>query len=239
MKKAISYILFIILGLNSSYSQEKIYLPSERGGVNIADYLHLKKYKTENFPESEISYQKDIFLKQFEKFKTVFNSKDISGLNEYINPEYGFFVLDNPVSFGVNAYHFNSFDTIFNNSEEWHLYKIKKIEIHCKPKKGKLPVYGCEEDENHGWNKEGCFYNNDFENNQLSEIYSFIERTGSFTVYGEENYNETLIKAKFKENADQIYSVFYSTEFEVGLYFGEINGKFYLLMIDLVSPCSA
>lgn len=48
-----------------------------------------------------------------------------------------------------------------------------------------------------------------------------------------------LIRAKFNENIDHIDYVFYSTDFEVGLYFGEINGKLYLLMIDLVTPCDA
>jgi len=229
---------------NNKFNNQKfIFLKYKKRNTEIKTAKGLlelnENKKIEYFSELELSKESDNFPMQFEKFKTTFNSKNISGLNEYINPEYGFFVLDNPVSAPINAYYFSSFDTVFNNSEEWHLFKLKKIELHCEPKKGKLPLYGCEEDENFGWDKEGCYYNDNFENNPLTEIYSYIESYGYFIVYGEENYNEALIKAKFKENIDHIDNVFYSTEFEVGLYFGEINGKFYLLMIDLATPCNA
>lgn len=197
---------------------------------------------TERKPEvSEINNQKKNFLKQFEKFKTVFNSKDISKLNEYINPEYGFFVLDNPGA-TVNAYQFNSFDSIFKNSRETDLYRLKNIEISCEPKRGKMPVYRCGDDgSSEGWDKVGCYYSDDFERNLATGIYYFVDEDGNSNIDDNGNYTEAnyILQAKFNRNAEQSENVFYSTNFMIGLYFGEINGKFYLLMINLVTPCDA
>ena len=197
--------------------------------------------KIESFSELEISKVSDNFPMQFEKFKTTFNSKNISELNEYINPEYGFFVLDNPGA-TVNANHFNSFDSIFNNSIESNLYRIKKIELNCEPIRGNIPIYSCGDDgSSEGWDKEGCYYSDDFERIVTTGIYYFFDEHGNSGIDDNGNYTEAnyLLQAKFNRNAGQCENVFYSTNFMIGLYFGEINGKFYLLMINLVTPCDA
>ncbi|MBK6507345.1 MAG: hypothetical protein IPG02_17235 [Ignavibacteria bacterium] len=187
-----------------------------------------------------ITQSKD-FTEQFEKFKTTYNSKNIYELNEYINPEFGFFVLDNPGA-TVNAYQFNSFDSIFKNSRETDLYRLKNIEISCEPKRGKIPVYRCGDDgSSEGWDKVGCYYSDDFERNLATGIYYFVDEDGNSGIDDNGNYTEAnyLLQAKFNRNAGQCENVFYSTNFMIGLYFGEINGKLYLLMINLVTPCDA
>jgi len=182
---------------------------------------------------------KNDFLKMFEKFKTDFNSKTISSLNDYIDPQYGLFVLDNPGAF-INGYYFNSFDSIINSSKETDLYRMKNIVINCEPAEGPLPYYNCDGGKE-GWDKEGCYYNNSPEINIKSRVYGFVDENGNSGFDGDGNTNETykIIQDRLNKSAEQFDHAFYATGSYIGLYFGERDGKFYLLMIDLVTPCDA
>jgi len=179
------------------------------------------------------------FLKMFEKFKTDFNSKNISGLNEYIDPQYGLFVLDNPGAF-INGYYFNSFDSILNSSKETDLYRMKNIVIICEPAEGTLPYYSCDGGKE-GWDKEGCYYDNSPEINIKSRVYGFVDENGTSGFDGDGNTNETykIIQERLSRSSEQFGHAFYATDSNLGLYFGERDGKFYLLMIDMVTPCDA
>ncbi|GEM_PF-1765909 len=179
------------------------------------------------------------FLKFFEKFKTDFNSKNISSLNEYIDPEHGIFVLDNPGAF-INCYYFSSFDPVLNSSKETDLYRIKNLKINCEPAEGSLPQYNCESDKE-GWDKDGCYFNNTPEKNFNSRVYGYADDNGNYGFEGDGNENGVykIIREKSERSSDKFKYSFYTTDSNMGLYFGESDGKFFLLMIDLVTPCDA
>ncbi len=179
------------------------------------------------------------FLKLFEKFKTDFNSKNISALNEYIDPNHGLFILDNPGAF-INGYYFSTFDPVLNSERKTDLYRLKNTAINCEPAEGILPQFNCEGDKE-GWDKEGCYFNNTPEKNIKSRIYGYADESGNFGFDGDGNENGTykIIREKLDRSSDKFEYSFYTTDSNMGLYFEERDGKFYLLMIDLVTPCDA
>ena len=153
---------------------------------------------------------KDDFLKMFEKFKADFNSKNISRLNDYIDPEFGLFVLDNPGVY-INGYYFKSFDSIINSSKEADLYRMKNIELKCNPIKGNLPQYSCG-GVIEGWDKEGCYYNNIPERNDTSGIYGFFDENSNSGSDSTGNFNEmhTILRARLNRNVEQFFLSYFN-----------------------------
>ncbi len=165
----------------------------------------------------------------FGRFIKAFNDKNTTGINECVNSDYGFFVLDNPGAFLV-AKSFLSFEEIMKLEGESDIGCLKVMKVECDYVNGKAPVYSCEEEK---WNKEGCFLDNN-PKLPVSEIYeSMIE----YQLGEDEVLKAGLELAKKSEL--KISCLVYSTGSNVGFYFGVVDGKWFLLCIDKITPCSA
>jgi len=179
------------------------------------------------------------FTEMFEKFAAAFNNKNISELNEYINPEYGLFILDNPGAFSVANY-FDSFDSIFSNPKETDMYRIKNIKISCSPEYGVLPHYNCDGSGKEGWDKTGCFYKLYTEKKPVSRYIYFADRNGK---YGPDDQDKAedyqRLYSGLSRSLENSEFVFYSTLSDIGFYFVVRNERMFLVMTDLVTPCSA
>jgi hypothetical protein len=169
------------------------------------------------------------FADFFGRFIKAFNDKNTSGFNECVNPDYGFFVLDNPGAFCV-AQSFLSFEEIMKLEGESDIGYLKVMKVECDYVNGKAPVYNCEEEK---WNKEGCFLDKK-PKLPVSKIYkSMIE----YQLGEDEVLKAGLALAKKAEL--KISRLVYSTGSNVGFYFGVVDGKWFLFCIDKITPCSA
>lgn len=165
----------------------------------------------------------------FVRFIKAFNEKNSAVINDCVNSDYGFFVLDNPGAFWV-AYNFKSFDEIMKLEGENDVANLKVMKVECDYVNGKAPVYSCEEEK---WNKEGCFLDKK-PKLPVSKIYkSMIEYQ-----LGDENELKSKLKLA-KKSESKISHLVYSTNSNVGFYFGIVDGKWFLFCIDKITPCSA
>lgn len=175
------------------------------------------------------SSQDDEFLSAAEDFIAAFNSNNTAEMNKYIDKEYGFFVIHNPGAYVVANY-YDSFSDIISKGDNVVL-KLKEAKFNCSnPRRGLEPVFSCDDEK---WNKEGCFYGTQ-KNYVPSNVYrDMIEY--ELTI-GDE-VHEYIRKA---ESSEKNYAYFiYNTDEYIGFYFGFKSGKYYLIAVDTVVPCSA
>ncbi len=153
----------------------------------------------------------------------------ITGIDDCINSDYGFFVLDNPGAFLV-AHQFNSFQEIMKMDGEYGEASLKVLKVECDYVNGKAPVYSCEEEK---WNKEGCFLDK-----KPGVMISKIYRAMIDYELGIVSEIKTQL-ALAKKAESKISRLVYSTNSNVGFYFGVVEGKWFLFCIDKITPCSA
>lgn len=170
------------------------------------------------------------YLSNTEEFITSFNNKDVSALDKFIDKEYGLFVLHNPGAY-VAILHLNSFGDIMSMEGEYGVANLKVTKINCSNyREGLEPVYSCDDD---GWNKTGCFYG----------TQKNLSVTGTYDLMVEYDLIDAVVAPRLrdlaaKSEANYAYFV-YNTDETIGFYFGEKNGKYYLIAIDRVIPCDA
>ena len=170
------------------------------------------------------------YLSNTDEFMTAFNNKDVAAIDKFIDKEYGFFVIYNPGAFTV-AMHLNSFGDIMSMEGEYDVANLKVTKVNCSNyREGLEPVYSCDDD---GWNKTGCFYG----------TQKNLSVAGTYDTMLEYDLIDAFIAPRLrdlaaKSEANYAYFV-YSTDETIGFYFGEKNGKYYLIAIDRVIPCSA
>lgn len=169
------------------------------------------------------------FLSAADDFIAAFNSKNTAALDKYIDKEYGFFVIHNPGAYVVAKY-YDSFSSIMSGQDN-DIFRLKDDKFTCTSlRRGLEPVYSCDEDK---WNKEGCFYGTE-KNKVASQVYRDMKKYD--LVFGDE-VDEYIRKA---EASEKNYTYFmYNTDEFIGFYFGMKNGKYYLIAVDIVVPCSA
>jgi hypothetical protein len=163
-------------------------------------------------------------------FINAFNQKDISGIQGYIDPEIGFFVLDNPGAAVIPEY-FNNYDQIVMLDDGYGVARLNQMDFSCNIlKPGRVPVFSCEMGT---WDVEGCFYGKSG-TPKIEEIYNLNLEYEFIDKMSYESSINNAIKI------DRLITHFiYSTDSTSGFYFGIINGKWRLLCIDIVAPCSA
>lgn len=181
-----------------------------------------KTETAEKEPQKEKSFEE--FLPEFIE---AFNSKNIAELNSYLDYETGLYGFSNPGAFTVTQ-HFNSFDDIFNIEHEFDIAAIKAIKINCTPEKGEMPKYSCDDDT---WSKEGCFWNS-FADHKITKNYQ--------VMIDYELIEKDKVDLEKTADADELITrFFYDTNETIGFYFGKKDGKWKLVAIDRVIPCSA
>jgi len=169
------------------------------------------------------------FLSTAGDFIAAFNSNNTAELDKYVYKEYGFFVIHNPGAY-VIANYYDSFSDIMSKGEN-DVLKLKDAKFSCTDlRRGLEPTFSCDDEK---WNKEGCFYGTQ-KNYMPSNVFrDMIE----YELVSGDEIDPLLRKA---ESSEKNYAYFiYNTNEFIGFYFGLKNGKYYLIAIDTVVPCSA
>lgn len=181
---------------------------------------------------SSLNGNAEPFNEFLERFIVAFNEKNTAEINKCIDGEHGLFVLDNPGAFAI-VEQFKSFVDIMMLDYEYNIGFLKACKVDCKFTKGTIPVYNCDTEEMEGWNKNGCFYND----NQTLFITKFYKDMLKYNLGDIQVINEDMELAAISEK--YITHLAYSTESSIGFYFGLIDGDWRLICIDKITPCSA
>ena len=116
---------------------------------------------------------------------------------------------------------------------DYNIGSLKNSKIDCNFNKGTIPYYNCDNEEQEGWNKEGCYYDK-HKTNLITKLYKTMLEYN----LGDANIIKTDVKIAEKAQA-YISHLAYSTYNSIGFYFGIIDNNWYLICIDKITPCDA
>ncbi len=166
--------------------------------------------------QSEKTCLKTVALSAVKALET----KKPNELNNFINSDYGIFKLFNPGAF-LAVVHENKVNTDFFDFNVGKISDIKE----CK----EPAVYDCEKED---WDKKGVFI---VKMNGFSELNTHIK---NMETYGGQKMSADEIK-KGEEVAQKIAFILQITESDTKIYFAEKEGKYYIAVIDVSTPCDA
>lgn len=197
---------------------EEIILPSGQEAETSDKMTESDKQK-----EKRISEEVSSLLNTYNSVLIVYNIGELKALNEYIHPKTGFTVMENSGAF-INLSWYNRIDSILDHP----MMKIPPKS--CQPKFESAPLYRCELE---SWSKTGCY---------LSKVDPLSKEFIKFFRPDHEEDPLVIDKIKKCEVATtwmltQSDNVPYYHKYRI--YFGLIDGKWYITAIDLTIPCSA
>ena len=155
------------------------------------------------------------------------NRKDYAGLNRYINPDNGFYVMINPGSSFLPVY-LDSIPTRLDELFSTGIFIYFDESIPFQPgniKFGELPEYNCESGD---WSAEGCFV-------QGVKTYSRISRWEYSLLEYDDWVDESVQKLRRAESKIILRTV-NTGGFEIDFAFE--NGKWYIAAFDLATECN-
>lgn len=179
--------------------------------------------ESEKQKEKRVSEEVSSLLNTYNSVLIVYNIGELKALNEYIHPAKGFTVMENSGAY-VNLTWYNKIDSILDHP----LMKIPPKS--CQPKFEAAPLYRCELE---SWSKTGCYF---------SKVDPLSKEFIKFLRPDHEEDPLVIEKIKKCETATmwvltQSDNAPYYHKFRI--YFGFIDGKWYITGIDLTIPCSA
>jgi hypothetical protein len=179
--------------------------------------------ETDKQKEKRVSEEVSSLLNTYNSVLIVYNIGELKALNEYIHPKTGFTLMENSGAF-VNLTWYNRIDSILDHP----MMKIPPKS--CQPKFEEAPLYRCELE---SWSKTGCY---------LSKVDPQSKEFLKFLRPGHEEEPLTVEKIKKCETSTvwmltQSDNAPYYHKYRI--YFGLIDGKWYITAIDLTIPCSA
>lgn len=163
------------------------------------------------------------------KIIQLFAKKDAKGLNAYVHPEYGAYVIYQP---GVMHYYkhivkidpdqkFNGLNNIF----EFGTGKISAVKI----KYASVPEFSCE---TMAWSKQGCFADFKTQPSDLSKLVKFFKETENIKVSDKELSVIRAIEKTGVKICDTARGlIFFLTQ--------DKSGKWFFTGIDVTTPCDA
>lgn len=149
------------------------------------------------------------------------------GLAELIDPSRGVFVIDNPGAYVIPTY-FESYeeaaDRVANLRADYYSFTC------AEPTQGPSPTFSCETEL---WSPEGCVVTR-------SPEFSIAHWYDLAVEYGLMEHDEVAADSERAAQADAAieYGV-YTTDTPMGLYFARTGCEWYVVAIDVVTPCSA
>ncbi|MBN8546630.1 MAG: SPOR domain-containing protein [Ignavibacteria bacterium] len=193
--------------------------PPKKDG-ETTDKMTDKEKKNEQKVSEEISS----LLNTYNTVLIIYNIGELKTLNDFTHPAVGFTVLQNSGAY-IKLEWFNKIDSILDHP------LMKVVPKSCQPKFEEIPQYRCELE---SWSKTGCFmgkidptakeflrFEKKSENQELpSATLEKIKNCEKYTLW-------TLIQT---DNAPYYH--------KFRLYFGFIDGRWYITGIDLTIPCS-
>ena len=165
------------------------------------------------------------FAKAFFDFQEAVFNEDADGVNAFIEPEWGVFIIENPGALPKMTLvkDIRNFKRDFRGES---FFTIKERLQTCELKEESLPAFTCGgENGTGGYSKEGCFAGEDPQFRE-SEIYKYASLPP-----GELKLAEKMMK--------QIRTTVVQTSSSYRLHFAYLKGRWRLLFIDLRIPCSA
>ena len=145
----------------------------------------------------------------------------------YIHPRMGFYMLTKPGAYSV-PYRLDKIEDMFKHAP----WLKKGMEIQqVKAKQEALPVFTCEGDDM--FDKTGCFIEEIQDYDAVSSLMKALI-DAEFNIFNDQSIQEA-------QQIEQIVKVaLIETGSSLALYFGESEGKWYLLIVDMASfDCSA
>ncbi|GAB1441540.1 hypothetical protein MASR2M39_03740 [Ignavibacteriales bacterium] len=197
---------------------EEIIPPSGQEAETADNMTESEKQK-----EKRVSEEISSLLNTYNSVLIVYNIGELKALNEYIHPKTGFIVMENSGAF-INLTWYNKIDSILDHP----MMKIPPKS--CQPKFESAPLYRCELE---SWSKTGCY---------LSKVEPLSKEFTKFLRPDHEEDPLVIDKLKKCETTTiwmltQSDNVPYYHKYRI--YFGFIEGKWYITAIDLSIPCSA
>ncbi|MEM6261241.1 MAG: hypothetical protein AAGI38_01950 [Bacteroidota bacterium] len=161
---------------------------------------------------------------QAEALMDILSSGDFSSANVMVHPDKGFYYLYRPGAYDVLRACKN-FKEIFEVSD-WLESQFKTNT--CKLEAGAIPDFDCE-----SFSKEGCFLSDVNNYSRASDIMKGTNEA-ELTTYDAGDIEEVKnLEATIKVQV-------LDTDLRIALYFGQIDGEWYLLVMDTASyDCSA
>ncbi len=181
----------------------------------------------ENYMIKMPEINREEFARVYSDIADKINRKDYAGLNRYINPANGFYVMINPGSSFLPVY----LDSIPTDLEDIFatgifIYFDDQAGFSKTPLKfGELPAYNCETGE---WSSEGCFV-------QGVKTYSRISRW-EYSLLEYDDWDDESVQKLRKAESMIILRTVNTNGFEIDFAFD--NGKWYIAAFDLATDCN-
>jgi hypothetical protein len=164
------------------------------------------------------------FQPAFARFVAAWQAKDTATLDRFIHPTHGFFVVLNPGAMVVAA----NYAKIEEASGYFPESPLVAIDLVCNLKRGKLPEFSCDDEE---WDKTGCFWST-----ATGRILAVAENLQEENA--EDDYDPAVVEKAKALDAVTTRAV-YSTDSNIGFYFGKVRGHWTLTAVDIVTQCEA
>lgn len=198
--------------------EEEIILPSGKEAETSEEMTESDKQK-----EKKTSEEVSSLLNTYNSVLIVYNIGELKALNEYIHPKTGFTVMENSGAF-VHLTWYNRIDSLLDHP----MMKIPPKS--CQPKFESAPIYRCELE---SWSKTGCY---------LSKVDPLSKEFIKFLR--PDHQEDPLMIEKIKKCETTTVWVLTQSDnvpyyHKYRIYFGLIDGKWYITAIDLTIPCSA
>ncbi|MBK0401675.1 hypothetical protein I5M27_01680 [Adhaeribacter sp. BT258] len=166
------------------------------------------------------------FVTFFTQFQTAVYNEDADAFNHFMDSERGVYIIENPGAMPKMTL-VKDIRNFKRDFQQQSFFTIKDGLQSCKLKEETLPTFNCEGQTggNTGYSKEGCFVA-DAEAFRKTEMHKYA----SLPENELKNIEKTL---------PLVQKTVVQTATSYQFHFGQINGKWKVLFIDLRIPCSA
>jgi hypothetical protein len=177
-------------------------------------------------PATDTLSAKTAFFSFFNDLQSAVYNEDADTFNHFIDQEHGLYIIENPGAMP----RMTLVKDISNFKREFQDQSFFTIKIRlqtCQLQEESLPTFNCEGQTagNSGYSKEGCFVA-DANAFRETEIYKFAGLSED-----EQNHIKKMLPL--------VQKTVLQTSSSYQFHFGQLNGKWKVLFIDLRVPCSA
>jgi hypothetical protein len=162
----------------------------------------------------------------FNRFLEIIRRRNAAALNQFIHPEYGLYLIEQPGA--VPKFTLVKDITLFKHSfQDSSFFSIGPDLKKCDLQEESLPTFNCDGQEGNmaGYTKQGCF---------VADATAFKQN---------EAHKYAGLSATQMRKVEQVKLLATTTVLHTAsaykFHFGRVNGKWYVLFIDLSVPCSA
>ncbi|WP_207435178.1 hypothetical protein [Sabulibacter ruber] len=165
------------------------------------------------------------FTAFFDRFERTIQQQDAEAFNQMIDPKQGLYIIESPGAVPQFTHLANISTFKKSGSEQGAFFTIRQKFNQCSLKEvKKLPAVTCE-GENNNFEQQGCF---------LSDGTAF-QKNEAYKYAGLPKEEQT----KVAQTQLLVQKTVLHTSSGYKFHFGQVEGKWRVLFIDLMVPCSA